>query len=236
VTGAAPGPRSSTTFPAVADVEAVIWDFGGVIAPSPFGALRASEERAGLAPGTLSELLFGTSYAHGDGAEAEPHDWHLLETGELPLQEYVRRLAARSQATLGREISMSDAFGGGASGAIFWPMVHAIRDVKAAGLKTAVLTNNVKEFGGHWRSSIPIELLDVVVDSSEVGLRKPDPRIYLLTAERLGVAPSTCLFLDDLDANVDAAASVGMQTILVGWDAVDVVAAVAELRALLALG
>src|SRR5688572_21441162 len=75
--------------------------------------------------------------------------------------------------------------------------------------KVGLLTNNVKEWGG-WREFYPTDVFEVVVDSSEVGMRKPDPRIYRLTCERLGVAPARAAFVDDIEDNVAGARNVGL--------------------------
>jgi epoxide hydrolase-like predicted phosphatase len=93
-------------------------------------------------------------------------------------------------------------------------MVDAVRAVRDAGYRTALLTNNAREWEASWRGLIPVdELFDVVVDSSAVGLRKPDVEIYRLTCARLGVDPQRCLFVDDLRCNVDAAESLGMEVL-----------------------
>jgi putative hydrolase of the HAD superfamily len=93
-------------------------------------------------------------------------------------------------------------------------MIDAVRQVKGAGYRTALLTNISRSGEALWRSLFAVdELFDVVVDSSQVGLRKPDPAIFLLTCERLGLQPEQCLFVDDLRCNVDAAADLGMTTL-----------------------
>ena len=95
------------------------------------------------------------------------------------------------------------------------PMIAFARRLKEDGLRTALLTNNVREWEPLWRAKLPEldEIFEVVVDSAFVGLRKPDPRIYELTLERLGVAASDCLFLDDLEVNCEAARALGMAAV-----------------------
>lgn len=211
--------------------EAVIYDFGGVFVGSPFGAIRAYEESLGVPAGTIEELLFGTSYVHGDGDGEAEHDWHKLETGRITMAEWYEGVQRRAAERLpGVPVDLAAAFSSGGT-AISWPMVHHVRRVKARGLATAILTNNVKEYGDWWRQSIPIdELIDVVVDSCHEGIRKPNPEIYLRTASRLGVDPTACVFADDLEANVDAARAVGMHGVHVP---ADVEVAIAEIEALL---
>ncbi len=96
-------------------------------------------------------------------------------------------------------------------------MIDYVRELRGRGVRTALLTNNVREWEPLWRSKVPEidELFEVVVDSAFVGMRKPDPAIYELTLERLGdgVRPSDCVFVDDLDVNCDAARALGMTAI-----------------------
>ena len=111
-----------------------------------------------------------------------------------------------------------------------WPIVHEIRRLRDAGVPLALLTNNVKEFGDAWRSSFPVdELFEIVVDSSEVGMRKPDPRIYELTCERAGVATEESVFLDDNGDNVAAARALGIETVHVGADPIAVITELGEI-------
>ena len=102
----------------------------------------------------------------------------------------------------------------------------------ARGLRTAIVTNNIREYGDAWRARIAIdELFDLVVDSCEEGVRKPDPAIFHTTLERLGVSdPARAVFLDDFAGNIAAARALGMHGILVGPDPAP---AVAELLTLL---
>ena len=114
---------------------------------------------------------------------------------------------------------------------VHWPIVHKARELKAGGTPIALLTNNVAEWGDNWRSTIPVdELFEIVVDSSAVQLRKPDPAIYLLTCERIGVAPEAAVFLDDNHDNIAAARALGMETVTVDEDPF---VAVAELEAII---
>lgn len=145
------------------------------------------------------------------------HDLHLLETGRLSEADYIARLCNRHAADghprlepgeareilLGRPMVTSQV------------MVDAVRRVRAAGHRTALLTNNAREWEPAWRALMPVDdLFDIVLDSSVVGLRKPDPAIYHLTCERLELQPAECLFVDDLECNVEAARAVGMEALL----------------------
>ncbi|HSP65266.1 MAG TPA: HAD family phosphatase, partial [Candidatus Deferrimicrobium sp.] len=145
------------------------------------------------------------------------HDLHLLETGVISDAEYFDRMTARYIAEGGHDavdarLAEYVVFGHGMVACA--AMIDAVRQVNGAGYRTALLTNISRSGESLWRSLLPVdELFDVVVDSSQVQLRKPDPAIFLLTCERLGLEPAECLFVDDLRCNVDAATELGMTTI-----------------------
>ncbi len=93
-------------------------------------------------------------------------------------------------------------------------MVEYLRGVGQRGLRMAILTNNVREWEPRWRAMLPVdEIFDLVVDSAFVGMRKPDPAIYELTCERLGVPPEACLFIDDFEHNCAAATELGIAAV-----------------------
>ena len=227
-------------------IEAVIWDYGGVISSPLFRGIGRFEADMGYPEGSVLELIFGESgYIGGDGggdpcdgaapeaASAVTHDWHRLETGEIGLDEYFAGVIERAPQVLGRPIDLEAyrQFTRDMPLGIHWPVVHRIRRLGDEGLKLGLLTNNVKEFGSAWLATFPVdELFDLVVDSSEVGLRKPDRRIYLLTCERLAVDPSSAVFIDDNGDNVEAARAVGMAA--VHFDD-DPLAAISEIDAIL---
>jgi putative hydrolase of the HAD superfamily len=136
--------------------------------------------------------------------------------GKISDDEFFDRMTARYVAAGNDPVDPREAqqvvFGRGmvASAA----MADAVRQIRDAGYKTALLTNISREGEAIFSKLFPVdELFDVVVDSSKVGMRKPDPEIYRLTCSRLGVTPERCLFIDDLLCNVEAADALGMQTI-----------------------
>jgi putative hydrolase of the HAD superfamily len=89
-----------------------------------------------------------------------------------------------------------------------------MRTLRERGYKLAICTNNVREWEHFWRAKLPVDqIFDVVVDSAFVGTRKPEPQIYQLTLERLGVAPQCALLIDDLELNCDAAGELGIETV-----------------------
>ena len=98
-------------------------------------------------------------------------------------------------------------------------MVDKALELRKAGYRTALITNNIKEFSDGWRAMIPVdEMFEVIVDSSAVGMRKPDPRIYRMALDQLGVPAERSVFLDDAAGNIAAARAVGMAAILVEDD------------------
>ena len=213
-------------------IEAVIFDYGGVLSTTPFAGIAEYERKMGYPEKALAQLLFGKGASPQGPTEDMPdHDWHLLETGRLTLDEFHERLVDRSEAALGRPLELGDygQFLRELGVGVHWMMVHRVRELRSEGYRTAILTNNVKEWGRYWKASIPLDIFDLVVDSCDVGLRKPDPAIYHLTCERLGVAPEAAIFLDDTRRHVEAARQVGLYGIVVRdpWDAL------AELDAIL---
>jgi putative hydrolase of the HAD superfamily len=188
-----------------------IFDFGGVMTESLFRRRRDAD------PEVVSLLVFFLNDLRAVyHLPTSDHDLHLLETGKLSEAEFFRRLCARHAEAGGpvidpvRARSLVFAERAEASAA----MVDTVRQLRVAGYRTALLTNNAREWEPTWRALIPVdELFDVVVDSSVVGLRKPDPRIYELTCERLGLPPEECIFVDDLECNVEAAAALGIEVV-----------------------
>jgi epoxide hydrolase-like predicted phosphatase len=188
-----------------------IFDFGGVMTESLFRRRRdADPEVVSLLAFFLNDLR---SVYH---LPTSTHDLHLLETGKLSEAEFFGRLCRRHAAAgnppvdpeRARKLVFAERAEASAA------MVDTVRQLREAGYRTALLTNNAREWEPMWRSLIPVdELFDVVVDSSVVGLRKPDPRIYELTCERLGLRPDECIFVDDLQCNVDAAAALGIEVV-----------------------
>jgi putative hydrolase of the HAD superfamily len=193
------------------EVDAVIFDLGGVMTEPPFN------HRTDVPPEYFSVIAFflGEFRDHYH-LTTGVHDLHLLEMGKISDEEFFDRMMARYVEAGNDPVDPREAqqvvFGRGmvACGA----MADAVRQLRAAGYKTALLTNISREGEGIFTKLFPVdELFDVIVDSSKVGMRKPDPEIYRLTCSRLGVAPERCLFIDDLLCNVEAADALGMQTI-----------------------
>jgi putative hydrolase of the HAD superfamily len=226
-------------------INTVILDYGGVISGPLFVGIGAFEESEGYAKGSLLELLFGETHYIGvegrtvaaevteqslDAVAADPDaidtsgeirdepDWHLLEKGRIDVATYFQRVAEKAPQVLGRELDMSayGRFWRSAAPGVHWMVVHKMRELRQRGLQLGLLTNNVKEFGEAWRSTFPIELVDEIVDSSDVGLRKPEPEIYDVACQRLGIRPEQAVFVDDNPDNVAAARAFGMEAVHFG--------------------
>jgi putative hydrolase of the HAD superfamily len=193
------------------EFDAVIFDLGGVMTEPLF------HHRTDVPPEYFSLIAFFLGefrdhYHLTTGA----HDLHLLEMGKISDDEFFDRMMVRYAEAGNDPVDPREAqqvvFGRGmvACGA----MADAVRQIRDAGYRTALLTNISREGEAIFTKLFPVdELFDVVVDSSKVGMRKPDPEIYRLTCTLLGVAPERCLFIDDLLCNVEAAEALGMQTI-----------------------
>jgi len=212
----------------VSAVEAVITDFGGVLTTPLSDVFAALQEEDGLEPGAVGGAL--RRVAERDGA----HPLYELECGRMTEPEFLARLGAQLTEELGRDVDM-----GGFAERYFHhlrpndAMLAFLADLRGEGVRLALLTNNVREWEPRWRAMLPVDdLFDVVVDSAFVGLRKPDPAIYRLTCDRLGVAAERCVFVDDVEANCTAATDLGMTAVRFH----DSAQAIAEVRAALGDG
>jgi putative hydrolase of the HAD superfamily len=190
-------------------IEAVLWDFGGVILTSPFDAFARYEREAGLPDGFIRRV---------NATNPDANAWARLERSEVGAEDFVRLFEEEARA-LGGEVSgqhVLDLL----AGEIRPEMVVALDRVKAAGLRTACLTNNVLGGGegpAERREKVAevMARFDVIVESSKVGVRKPEPRFYEIACALLGVTPEACVFLDDLGINLKPAKALGMTTIKV---------------------
>ena len=209
-------------------IDAVIWDFGGVITSSPFEAFNRYESENGIPLDFIRRV---------NATNPETNAWALFERSEVSLDEF-DRLFAEEAAALGHEIPGSTVIAM-LYGDIRPEMVTALTRC-AEHFKTGCITNNVKpaDGGDFWsqsertRSSAAIMgIFDHVIESSKIGIRKPDPRIYRMMCEALGVDPARCVYLDDLGINLKPAREMGMHTIKV----VKPEPAIAELEAVTGL-
>jgi putative hydrolase of the HAD superfamily len=190
-------------------VEAVIWDFGGVLTSSPFEAFARFETERGLP----TDIIRRTNAAnHLENA------WAKFERAEVDIEAFDRLFAAESLA-LGAEVRGREVLPL-LSGDLRPEMVEALRRVKTK-FKTGCITNNLPAtaIGSASGRSLYIAevmvLFDHVIESARIGFRKPDPRIYRMMVETLGVDPKACVYLDDLGVNLKPAREMGMTTIKV---------------------
>ena len=209
------------------EIDAVLWDYGGVFTPSPFDAAHAYARSQGVDPDALVRVVFG-SY----GADTE-HAWHRLERGELSFADALTEIGSEAEAA-GMRFDIGEMFGAMAADDIDRTVVlDYVRSLRAVGIRNAIVTNNIREYGDTWRRRLDVDtLFDAVIDSCVEGIRKPNPAIYFTALERVGVTEtSRAVFLDDFEPNVVAARSLGLHGIVVGSDPR---VALAELDALLA--
>lgn len=199
-----------------------MFDFGGVISSSPFEAFTRLEAERGLPTDFIRTV---------NATNRDVNAWAQLERGQIDVETFSSLWSAEARS-LGHEMDgrlVLDCLGG----EIRPRMVAAIRACKST-YKTACLTNNFTRT----EAVVPVRvadvyaLFDVVLESRELGVRKPDPRFYELACEALGVEPDECVFLDDLGINLKPARALGMRTIKVG----DPDDALAELEAALGHG
>jgi putative hydrolase of the HAD superfamily len=204
-------------------IEAVIWDFGGVFTTSPFEAFARYETERGIPVGTIRKI---------NSTNHETNAWAQFEQSKVDIDGF-DRLFAEEALALGHHIPGRDVLPLLAGD--FRPeVIEALRRVKAAGLKTGCITNNMPHnaaggtaAGRSLYSKDIMAMFDVVIESAKIGIRKPNPKIYELMCEQLGVAPPVCVFLDDLGGNLKPAKAMGMTTIKVESGA----QAIAELEA-----
>src|ERR1700744_5228469 len=190
-------------------IEAVIWDFGGVITTSPFEAFARFETERGL---PLDIIRRTNAANHLENA------WAKFERAEINSETFDELFAAESRA-LGVEVRGSDVLPL-LSGDLRPEMVEALRRVRAK-FKTGCITNNLpaNSIGSRAGRSLYVAevmaLFDHVIESAKIGLRKPDPRIYRMMTDALGADPKHCVYLDDLGVNLRPARDLGMTTIKV---------------------
>jgi putative hydrolase of the HAD superfamily len=207
---------------------AVLWDFGGVILSSPFEAFRSYEQEAGLPEDFIRRL---------NARNPDTNAWAKMERSEVPLQDFVTLFEAEALEQ-GHKIDGWRVLRS-ISGDIRPQMVEALRRCKAE-FRVACITNNMKHGDGPGMARTPdkakavaevMTLFEHVFESSRLGWRKPDPRIYRHACDLLGVEPEHCIYLDDLGINLKPARAMGMRTIKVG----DPDVAIAELEAMVGI-
>ena len=214
------------------NIDAVIFDLGGVLMHNG----RHSDFTSRFPPdqAAAAQRIFMGDY----GADND-HPWHRLERGEITFAE-CQQLNGEALVSAGIEVpartAVDPAQVKSAPLMTFQPnieMMDLAARLRSAGVAIAILTNNIREFRDLWRNLMPYEdLFDDIVDSHEVGLRKPNPAIYELALTRLSATAGRTAFLDDVATNVAAADALGMYGVVVDVDAAPAIAAVERLAGL----
>ena len=193
-------------------IQAIIWDFGGVITSSPFEAFNRFERERGLP----ADFIRGIN-----STNPETNAWAQFESSSINLDAFDAAFAAEARAK-GHEVGGREVVAL-LSGDLRPRMIEVLKACKSR-FRIGCITNNVRSGEGpgmardaHKAAAVAdvMRLFDLVIESSIEGIRKPNPRIYTLACERLGVEPSAAVFLDDLGINLKPAKALGMQTIKV---------------------
>jgi epoxide hydrolase-like predicted phosphatase len=189
-------------------IRALISDFGGVLTTPLAAGFLAYEREAPISLEDLGRGMQAAAEIYGE------HPLHSLERGEITEVEFARRLAEQLHDGFDLERLRQLYFESIDANAA---MIDFIGEQRRRGLRTALLTNNVREWEPLWRAKLPEldEIFEIVVDSAFVGMRKPEPAIYELTVERLGggLRAEECLFVDDIELNCDSARALGMTAV-----------------------
>ncbi len=199
---------------AVVPIETVIFDLGGVFTPSPMAAARRAAVDRGVDPDGLIDVMLG-----GYGIESD-HPWQKVERGELPIEAARRWAMAETKRRLGVEIDPMEVLAPVMAAPVRQSMVDLARDLRSRGITLGLLTNNARELRSVWGSLTDwSQLFHQVIDSSEAGVRKPDPAAFRLALQRCGQPlAERALMVDDFEVNADGARAVGMHAVLVGED------------------
>jgi epoxide hydrolase-like predicted phosphatase len=181
-------------------VAAVAFDMGGVLTHTSFGGLEAYAATLNLPEGLL------TSYFRGHPKMV------LLETARISSREFFKFVCTDCELRTGTRLDIRELASAAAKGEVLNPVMLELVGEVHRDCTTALLTNTVAEAG--WRATFPFDLFDAVIDSSQLGVRKPDPRIYQELIRRLDVPAETIVFVDDLPENLPPAARLGIRTVL----------------------
>jgi putative hydrolase of the HAD superfamily len=207
-------------------IEVVVSDFGGVLTTPLVESFMAFQDSTGISTEALGKAMQAAAEANGENPLFE------MERGEITEVAFLEKLTDSLEPLLGHRPEMHR------FKEIYFEalepnpeMIELMRELKEAGYRMAMLTNNVREWEPLWRTMLPVdEIFETVVDSGFVGCRKPESRIYALTLERIGMPAGSCLFVDDVEVNCEGARRVGMRAVHFR----DNEQAIAEIRAMLA--
>ncbi|MBS1863330.1 MAG: HAD family phosphatase [Actinobacteria bacterium] len=191
-------------------IEAVVSDFGGVLTTPLMASFLALQDAHGVSAEDFGKAMRAAAKA-GDGEIP----LFKLEKGEISEPEFLDQLRDGLEPLLGHRPELHR------FREVFFealdpnePMIDLMRECKRSGRRMALLTNNVQEWEPLWRTMLPVdEIFETIVDSGWVGYRKPEPQIYEMTLERIGIQAEACLFVDDIEANCEAARELGFTAV-----------------------
>ncbi len=210
----------------MAEIKAIISDFGGVLTTPLLPSFISLQNEIGVSPENFGKAL--RAITEEDGV----NPLYAMERGEITEVAFLERLDAGLAPLLDHEPHLHrfrEIFIGGLDANP--QMIELMRELKAEGLRMAMLTNNVREWEPLWRAMLPVdEIFELVIDSAFVGCRKPEPRIYEITVEQLGLPAEACILVDDMLPNCEGAREAGMSAVHFR----DNDQAIAELRATIA--
>jgi putative hydrolase of the HAD superfamily len=193
----------------MAEIKAVISDFGGVLTTPLIQSFMAFQDKTGITTETLGKAMQAATEANGENPLFE------MERGEITEVAFLDQLTDCLEPLLGHRPEMHR------FREIYFealdtnqPMIDLMAELKAEGYRMAMLTNNVREWEPLWHPMLPVdEIFETVVDSGFVGCRKPESKIYELTLEQIGEPAETCLFVDDVLVNCEGALKAGLQAV-----------------------
>jgi putative hydrolase of the HAD superfamily len=193
----------------MAEIKAVISDFGGVLTTPLLESFMAFQDQTGITTEVLGKGMQAATEANGDNPLFE------MERGEITEVAFLEKLTDSLEPLLGHRPEMHR------FKEIYFEalepnpaMIELMRTLKDEGYRMAMLTNNVREWEPLWRAMLPVdEIFEDVVDSGFVGCRKPESRIYELTLERIAMPAEACLFIDDVLVNCEGARKAGLQAV-----------------------
>jgi putative hydrolase of the HAD superfamily len=194
----------------MAEIKAIVSDFGGVLTTPLMQSFMAFQDQTGISTEVLGKGMQAAAEANGGENPLSE-----MEPGEITEVAFLNQLTDALEPLLGHRPEMH------LFREIYFealnpnpPMIDLMDELRQAGYRMAMLTNNVREWEPLWRSMLPVdEIFETVVDSGFVGCRKPESRIYELTLERLGEPAKACLFIDDVLVNVEGARKAGLHAV-----------------------
>lgn len=194
---------------ATSQIKAIISDFGGVLTTPLLASFLSLQDEIGVSPEHFGTALRALTEETGE------NPLYAMERGEMTEVDFLAELGRGLEPLLDHTPHLHrfrELFIGGLEANT--ETIELMRELKARGLRMAMLTNNVREWEEMWRAMLPVdEIFETVVDSAFVGCRKPEPRIYEITLERLGLPAEACLFVDDILVNCEGARAMGLNAV-----------------------